>query len=463
MPPPRSAAAVIIAWALAVCGGPAAADAADPPNVIVILADDLGYADVGFNGCRDIPTPNIDALARGGVRCSNGYVTHPFCSPTRAGLMTGRYQQRFGHENNPVYDPEDTVSGLPISEVALPAVLKTAGYVTGLVGKWHLGAAERFHPLNRGFDEFFGFLGGSHQYFPDKLGGKAEYTTDLMRGRESVKETEYLTDAFAREAASFVERHHARPFFLYLAFNAPHTPLQAPPRYLDRFARIEDPKRRTYAAMLSAVDDGVGRLLSRLREHALEEKTLLVFLSDNGGPVGVNGSSNVPLRAGKGTTYEGGIHVPFAVQWKGTLPAGTVYDFPVSSLDIYATAVANAGTTPPPGHRLDGVDLIPYLRGDRTGPPHEALFWRTGGGVSSAARLGDHKLVERKGEPLEVYNLSRDIGESNDLAPAQPEVLRRLAALKDEWTTQLVPPVFPGPANANAGARPAAAKKKAQQ
>jgi arylsulfatase A-like enzyme len=443
---------------LAACAG-AAPTATNPPNVVVILADDLGYADVGFTGCRDIPTPNIDSLAKNGVWCSNGYVTHPFCSPTRAGLLTGRYQQRFGHENNPVYNPEDTRSGLPIGEVALPAVLKRAGYVSGMVGKWHLGAAARFHPLERGFDEFFGFLGGGHQYFPDKLGGTAEYTTDLMRGRESVKETEYLTDAFSREAAAFVERHHDHPFFLYLAYNAPHTPLQAPPKYLDRFAAIEDPKRRTYAAMLSAVDDGVGLLLGRLRQHALEENTLIVFLSDNGGPVGVNGSSNLPFRAAKGTTYEGGIHVPFAVQWKGNLPAGSVYDQPVSSLDIYATAVAASGATPPPGHALDGVDLVPYLRGARSGSPHQALFWRTGGGDSFAARVGDHKLVEPEAGRLELYDLSRDAGESRDLASAQPELVQRLARLKDQWNQQLVSPVFPGPPP-NAKAR-AAAKKPA--
>jgi arylsulfatase A-like enzyme len=446
------------ALVLAACAGNSAAAPAGKPNLIVILADDLGCADVGFNGCKDIPTPNIDSIAENGVRCTSGYVTHPFCSPTRAGLMTGRYQQRFGHENNPVYDPEDTRSGLPTSEVLLPAVLKGAGYVSGIVGKWHLGAAERFHPLSRGFDEFFGFLGGGHQYFPDKLGGKAEYTTDLMRGRDYVKESEYLTDAFAREAEAFVERHRDRPFFLYLAFNAPHTPLQATPKYLDRFAGIADEKRRTYAAMLSAVDDGVGRVLAALREHRIEERTLVVFLSDNGGPVGINGSSNLPLRAGKGTTYEGGVRVPFAVQWAGTLPAGSVYDRPVSSLDVFATAVALAGASPPSGHTPDGVDLVPYLRGEKAGAPHEALFWRTGGGASFGARAGVLKLVEPRAGQVELYDLSRDVGESNDLASAQPEAARRLARLKDEWNAQLVAPIFQGPPP-NARAKAAAAKK----
>jgi arylsulfatase A-like enzyme len=442
-----------IALALAACAA-TAADAADrQPNLIIILADDLGYADVGFNGCRDIPTPNIDSLARDGVRCSDGYVSHPFCSPTRAGLLTGRYQQRFGHENNPVYNPEDTVSGLPTSEVLLPRVLKDAGYVSGIVGKWHLGAAERFHPLDRGFDEFFGFLGGGHQYFPERWGGKAEYTTDLMRGRSFVKENEYLTDAFAREAEAFVERHRDRPFFLYLAFNAPHTPLQAPPRYLDRFRSITDEKRRTYAAMISALDDGVGRLLAKLRAHQLEEGTLVVFLSDNGGPIGDrgNGSSNRPLRAGKGTTYEGGIRVPYALRWTGTLPAGTLYEHPVSSLDLFATAVALGGVSPAPGRPLDGVDLIPYLRGDKSGQPHEALFWRTGGGTSFAARFGPRKLVEPQPGTLELYDLVRDKAETNDLAPSQADAVRQLAHLKDAWREQLIPPIFPGPADASPG------------
>jgi arylsulfatase A-like enzyme len=449
----RRIAAVALALALAACAATATAAADRPPNLIIILADDLGYADVGFNGCRDIPTPNIDSLARDGVRCSDGYVTHPFCSPTRAGLLTGRYQQRFGHENNPVYNPEDTVSGLPTSEVLLPQVLKDAGYISGIVGKWHLGAAERFHPLNRGFDEFFGFLGGGHQYFPERWGGKAEYTTDLMRGRAFVKEDEYLTDAFAREAEAFVERHRDRPFFLYLAFNAPHTPLQAPPRYLDRFRSIADEKRRTYAAMISALDDGVGRLLAKLRAHRLEERTLVVFLSDNGGPIGDrgNGSSNGPLRAGKGTTYEGGIRVPYALRWTGTLRAGTVYEHPVSSLDLFATAVALGAASPAPGRPLDGVDLIPYLRGDKSGPPHEALFWRTGGGTSFAARLGPRKLVEPRPGKLELYDLARDTAETNDLAPAQADAVRQLARLKDAWSAQLIPPIFPGAAGARPG------------
>ncbi len=438
MPRIRRLAGVAFVLATYVASTSAAAPAGKP-NIIVILADDLGYADVGFNGCKDIPTPNIDSIARNGVRCSNGYVSHPFCSPTRAGLMTGRYQQRFGHENNPVYNPEDTVSGLPVSQVTLPSVLRAAGYVTGLVGKWHLGAAERFHPLNRGFDEFFGFLGGGHQYLSEKLGGNAEYTTDLVRGREPVKETEYLTDAFSREAAAFVERHHDQPFFLYLAYNAPHTPLQAPARYLDRFPGIDDTKRRTYAAMLSALDDGVGRLLATVRTQQIEEKTLVLFLSDNGGPP-VNGSSNLPLRSFKGSIYEGGIHVPFALKWKGVLPAGAVYDRPVISLDLFPTAAALAGASRPPGHTIDGVNLMPYLLGEKTGPPHETLYWRTGGGTSFAVRHGDQKLDESSPGRFELYELSGDLGESSNLATVRRKPCSKSPASRSSGTSNSFPP-----------------------
>lgn len=276
------------------------------PNIVVILADDMGYADVGFHGCRDIPTPNLDKLARQGVRCSDGYVAHPFCSPTRAALVTGRYQQRFGHENNPKFDPADEQTGLPLSETTIAQVLKTAGYATGAVGKWHLGAAPHFHPMQRGFDEYFGLRGGGHDYFKtDMTTETKEYLIPLDRNGEPVELTEYLTDVLAREAAAFVRRHHDHPFFLYLAYNAPHTPLQVSQKYLDRVAAIEDPQRRSYAAMVSAMDDGVGLVLAALEELKLDEQTLVFFLSDNGGPVGINGSSNEPFRGAKGQVFEG--------------------------------------------------------------------------------------------------------------------------------------------------------------
>ena len=378
-------------WLLGMAAPAGTGVAADPakPNIVIILADDLGHADLGFQGCRDIPTPRIDSLAKNGVRCSNGYVSGPYCSPTRAGLLTGRYQQRFGHEFNPgpaAAQADDF--GLPLSETTLADRLKAAGYATGLVGKWHLGEGSRYQPQRRGFDEFFGFLGGGHAYFPGQ-------GAPIYRGTEVVQEKEYLTDAFAREAVAFVERHKDQPFFLYLAFNAVHTPMHATDQRVSRFANIADAKRRTYAGMLTAMDEAVGKVLETLRSAHLEENTLIFFFSDNGGPTmrgtTINGSRNDPLRGSKRTTLEGGIHVPFVVQWKGKLAPATVYNQPVIQLDVLPTALAAAGVSASPDWRLDGVNLLPSLKGETTVSPHENLYWRLG--KQWAVRLGDWKLV----------------------------------------------------------------------
>jgi arylsulfatase A-like enzyme len=431
----------------------AAQTTARRPNIVVILADDLGYADVGFNGCPDIPTPNIDTLARQGVRCSSGYVSHPFCSPTRAGLLTGRYQQRFGHENNPTYDPTDLSLGLPTDQTTLAQVLRASGYVTGAIGKWHLGAAPRFHPNRRGFDEYFGFLGGGHIYLPGEPGSR-EYQSPILRNNDPVDEREYLTDAFSREAVRFIERHARRPFFLYLAYNAVHTPLQALPKYRDRFPGIADNRRRTYAAMQGALDDGVGRVLEALRDQKLDRDTLVFFLSDNGGPPTANGARNDPLRGTKGQVYEGGIHVPFVVRWRGTLPEGAVLDAPVISLDIFPTAVAAAGGALPAGLKLDGVNILPALAGDTEAPPHERLFWREGGGAAFAVREGRFKLVRQGSEGPQLFDLAADPTEANDLAGARPDVVDRLEAARKAWNAELIAPLWEGP-------QPAAAKKQA--
>lgn len=431
------------------------------PNIIFIVADDMGNADTGFQGCKDIPTPNLDALAHSGVRCTNGYVSHPFCSPTRAGLMTGRYQQRFGHENNPTFKPGDTTLGLSLAETALPKLLRDANYVTGWVGKWHLGAADCFHPNARGFTDAFGFLGGGHQYFAAGFNRpEVEYLAPLQRNGTPVQEDGYLTDILGREAVSFIERHAREPFFLYLAFNSPHVPLQAPEAYLRRVnGSITDPKRRTYAAMVIAEDDAVGKVSAALRERGLEERTLVCFISDNGGPVGDrgNGSSNGNLREGKGTVYEGGIRVPFFLRWKGTLPEGKTYDRPVISQDLTRTALALAGGTEAAGHPMDGVDLMPFLTGKVDGAPHGALYWRTGGGDQFAVRQGNLKLVMR-GKPLktELYDLDQDVGEAHDLAASRPEDVKRLEDLRVKWNAQLMAPTFqnPGGARKSAAAKP---------
>lgn len=424
--------------------------AATRPNIVLILADDLGYADLGFQGCRDIPTPNLDRLAAQGVRFTSGFVSHPFCSPTRAGIMTGRYQQRFGHENNPAYSRRDEIAGLPTSQTTIAQVLASAGYVTGHVGKWHLGAAPKFHPMRRGFREDFGFLGGGHDYFKQELeGDPREYLIPIERDGKPVPEPEYLTDALSREAAAFVRRHARDPFFLYLAYNTPHTPRQVTDGYLKPFSHIEDEKRRKYAAMVHSMDVGVGRVLGALDETGTAKNTLVVFLSDNGGPVGINGSTNTPLRAGKGTVYEGGIRVPFVMRWPDRLQAGTVFAHSAISLDLFPTFAAAAGARVPVGPGLDGVDLLPHLA--RNTAPHRRLFWRTGGGVSHAVREGRYKLVRINGR-RELFDLDTDIAESTDLSASKPEIVSRLDSAITEWDRQLVPPLFQNP-------RPAGKKK----
>ncbi|HKB02637.1 MAG TPA: sulfatase-like hydrolase/transferase [Gemmataceae bacterium] len=451
-----------LAGLVAAAGGLVAAEPRKP-NVIVILADDMGYADVGVNGCKDIPTPNIDSLAKNGVRCSNGYVSHPYCSPTRAGLLTGRYQQRYGHEFNPGPPTDQTAGvGLPLTETTLADRLKAAGYKTGLVGKWHLGHAEdKFHPLNRGFDEFFGFLGGAHSYVRPGAGPAA-----IFRSKEPVPEKEYLTDAFAREGVAFIDKHKSEPFFLYWAFNAVHGPMEAAEKYLKRFSDIKDEKRRTYAAMLAALDDAIGRGLAKLREAGIEENTLILFMSDNGGPTAVNASDNRPFNGVKGTTLEGGIHVPFLLQWKGHLPAGKVYDNPVVCLDVLPTALAAAGVEVRSEWQVDGVNLVPYLRGDKAETPHSTLYWRFGGQM--AIRMGDWKLVKatvgkgRAGgggavsrrekatvEGAQLFNLKDDIGEQTDLAAKLPEKFKELAAAWQKWNADLAVPRWGPPVRKN--------------
>lgn len=431
------------------------------PNIIVILADDLGYADVGFNGCKDIPTPHLDALARRGVRCASGYVSHPFCSPTRAGLMTGRYQQRFGHENNPAWLPEDTKAGLPLSQVTLPQALKDAGYATGAIGKWHLGAAPCFHPNQRGFAEYFGFLGGGHVYLPGAKGG-AEYLIPLLRNHEPLELKDYMTDVLSREAAAFVARHKAEPFFLYVAYNAVHTPLQAPERYLSRCAGIRDERRRTYAAMTRAMDDGVGQVMQALRDNGLERDTMVWFFSDNGGPrESVAPTRNEPLRGHKGEVFEGGIRVPFVVAWPARLPEGRVYDEPVIALDVFPTVAALAGAKIPASHKLDGVNILPHLAGEVKGAPHAVLHWRTGGGATWAIREGRYKLLQAaKDAAPQLYDLQQDIGETQDLAAKRPDLVSKLKPAHEVWNARLIPPIFESPRPAAKKAR-AAAKAKA--
>jgi arylsulfatase A-like enzyme len=438
----------------------AAAPSSARPNILLIVGDDMGYADVGFHGCKDIPTPHLDALAASGVRFTNGYVSGPYCSPTRAGLLTGRYQQRFGHE----FNGGGAGGGLPVSETTIANRLKAAGYATALVGKWHLGANDAMHPQKRGFDEFFGFLGGAHSYF-DRMG--------FLRGTEQIKEMDYATDAFGREAVSFIERKKGAPWFLYLAFNAVHTPMHATDDRLKKFAHIADEQRRIYAAMMFAMDEAIGRVRKALADSGQEQNTLVYFISDNGGPdmpgVTVNGSINEPLRGSKRTTLEGGIRVPFVVSWPGRIKPG-VFEQPAIQLDLNVTALAVAGIDVKPEWKLDGVNLLPFLTGTRTGAPHDVLYWRFGDQM--AIRMGDYKLVrydmnvetrtggKQPASDVKLYNLASDIGEKKNLFATMPAKAKELQTKWDAWNATLMKPATGGGGGDSDGDEPGKGRKK---
>ncbi|MGK0414693.1 MAG: arylsulfatase A-like enzyme [Polaribacter sp.] len=418
------------------------------PNIIVILTDDQGYGDVGFNGSKQIKTPNIDKLAKNGAVFTNGYVSYAVCGPSRAGLITGRYQDQFGYSRNPLFGPKDASLGLPLEEETLAEALKKAGYTNMAIGKWHLGAYATLRPLKRGFDEFYGFLSGGHKYFPEQLirkdlsevGSQFDaYNTKLLRNDTRVEETEYLTDAFSREAVNFVDKNAKKPFFLYLAYNAPHAPLQATEKYLSRYPNIKNKDRKTYAAMVSAVDDGVGLLLQKLKDLNIDKNTIVFFLSDNGGNEN-KGSFNGPLKKGKGSLFEGGIRVPFAVQWEGTILPNQKFEHPIISLDIFATAVAQAKVTPK--NKIDGKNLIPYLSGKNNEAPHETLYWRMYDKKSVAVRKHNYKYIIEKGGEVGLYNLANDISEKNNLKDSLK--IKELKSLYEIWNKNNINPIFYG-------------------
>ena len=467
-----------------------AAEGPRRPNVVFIVADDLGYGETGIQGSKDIPTPNIDGLAAEGVRFTNGYVTAPFCAASRAALMTGRYQTRFGFEFNPIGAKNAAPGiGLPLGERTVAERLRETGYVTALVGKWHLGGTADFHPMRRGFDEFFGFLHEGHTYvplpwsgvtswlrrraLPDNSTGRwtspdgrviwsthlgnnePDYDADnpLLRGSQPVDEKSNLTDAFTREARDFIRRHATQPFFLYLAYNAVHSPMQGADRYMEKFRHLPDVHRRIFAAMLSHLDDSVGAVLGQLRESNIERDTLVVFISDNGGPTRELTSSNAPLRGEKGQLLEGGIRVPFIVRWPGKFPAGKVSATPVISMDLTATSLAAAGASVSSG-AIDGIDLAPvFAKGDAGTAAARTFYWRVG--PRQAVRQGDWKLLREpargggkagkatKGEQggkWQLYNLANDIGEKTDLAAKEPARVAELAEKWDRWNAQQIEP-----------------------
>lgn len=418
------------------------ASAADKPNLLILYADDLGWGELGCQGCKDIPTPHIDSIAKNGVRFTQGYVAATYCSPSRAGLLTGRYPTRFGHEFNSTHN----AVGLSAKETTLADRLKAEGYATAAIGKWHLGHQPANLPTKRGFDEFFGTLANTPFFHPTNF-----VDTRVSNEVQKVEDDKfYTTDAYAERAVDWLDKNKTKPWFLYLPFNAQHAPLQAPQKYLDRFPNITDEKRKIFAAMMAAMDDAVGKVLDKVRELKQEENTLVFFIGDNGGPTQSTTSNNGPLRGFKMTTFEGGPRVPFLAQWKGKFPAGKVYDSPVLNLDVLPTSLAAAGNPVADSAKLDGVNLLPYLTGENNARPHETLYWRFG--PQWAVRHGDYKLVVARGgsgQP-ELYNLAADIGESKDLAKAQPEKVQQLQALYDAWNKEQANPSAPdAPAKKN--------------
>jgi arylsulfatase A-like enzyme len=433
----------------------AAASSADKPNVLVIVADDLGYGDIGVHGGKDVPTPHIDALAASGVRCTSGYVSAPYCSPSRAGLVTGRYQTRFGHEFNP-HQGEEAKLGLPLDQRTIADHLRTAGYATAIVGKWHQGFSPAHQPQSRGFDEFFGFLVGGHNFLLDKDAqprfGSAHSHDLIYRAREVQKLDGYTTDLFTDEAIAFIDRHAQQPWLLYLAYNAVHTPLEVLPKYGDRVpSSITDPDRRGYLSLLVGLDDSIGRLTAHLKKTGRDKDTLVIFVGDNGGSgrkpfLAYNTAVNTPLRGDKGQTLEGGIRVPFFVSWPGRLPPGKVYDQPVIALDILPTACAVAGIMQPAG--LDGANLVPHLTGQNNSQPHAALYWRFG--PQKAIRRGQWKLVDwrdftaKTSSGWELYDLQHDIGEQQNLAATHPQRVAELSRAWNDWDEKNAAPLWHG-------------------
>ena len=421
-----------------------------PPNVIVIISDDQGYADVGFHGSNEIFTPNIDRIAKNGVVFSEGYVSYAVCSPSRAGLITGRYQNRFGYSRNILLAPNDSLMGLPLSEQTLPDVLNNVDYKTKAIGKWHLGAHKSLVPEKRGFDEFFGFLIGGHRYFPEDLtlNDLTEarrqmdgYITKIYDNGKRINTKKYLTEELSDNAVKFIEDNSDNPFFLYLSYNAPHTPLQATTKDLERNKHIDIEKRQTYAAMVSSMDDGIGLILDKLEQKNIFENTIVFFFSDNGGVEWYNFSDNGPLRGIKGDFFEGGIRVPFAMQWLNKIKPGTIYDKPIIALDIFATVASAAKAEKYIKNEIDGVNLIPYLSGNKSGLPHEYLYWKNPDKDIDVIRDERYKYLRIKNDEY-IFDLKNDISEESNIIDLSKPIYDRLKSQFKLWEKDMIDPVF---------------------
>lgn len=430
---------------------PALTAAERPPNILFIISDDQGYPDLGIIGTKPILTPNLDRLAREGVRATSFYVTWPACTPSRGSVLTGRYPQRnglydmvrndlvnYGHKykwDEYLVSPEMTL-GLDPKEITIGNVLKTAGYRTGVVGKWDMGQAKRYLPLQRGFDFFYGIGNNGIDYYTHERYGAPSMFRDNNR-TEADKGT-YATDVFKRESLRFINENHAQPFFLYVAFNAPHGAsnldkpgVQAPAEYIAKYPQM-DPKERltSYYAAVTCMDAAIGELLDALKKHGLEKNTLVVFMSDNGGS---GNGGNAPLKGAKSTMWEGGLRVPFLARWPGQLPAGKVTDEFLTGLELFPTFSAIAGAKPPKDVILDGFNLLPVLQGKEKSPRTE-MYWERRS--DRAARVGNWKWVESaKGKGL--YDLSTDLSEKKDLSAEKPDVAAMMKAKFANWKKQM--------------------------
>ncbi len=423
------------------------------PNIVVLLSDDAGYADFGFqtHASQDFRqlTPRIDSIASNGVRFSNAYMSASVCSPSRAGLMTGRYQQRFGHDNN--IPPGYMDGGLPLTETFVAKLLQERGYRTGLIGKWHLGYPDSYHPNQRGFDFFYGCLQGSRKYFP--IENPSPHRV-FLENDQPTAETGYLTDRIGDGACRFITENKQQPFFLFVSFTAPHGPLEGKAEVLEKLQHIEKLRRKKNAALIVSLDENVGKILDCLQEHQLTDNTLVVFSNDNGGQTQY-AANNGPLRGAKGTLWEGGIRVPLAMQWPNRLAAGVQIDDPVISLDWLPTFFAAANLQVPEAANWDGIDLLPRLTGQATELTERTLFWRRRGpGNEIAARRGQWKMVHFRSEPTSkkanqnvtqspmLFNLSSDLGEQTDVAKNHPDLLTELVESLTDWEAQLKTPLW---------------------
>jgi arylsulfatase A-like enzyme len=462
------------------------------PNVIIILADDLGQTDISLYGGTKVSTPNIDAIGKNGATFSEGYISSPVCSPSRAGLLTGRYQQRFGHEIQPsnrylksmieyygfkllprfrplspikskeVPEAEERLrQGLPPSEITIADVLKKYDYNTGIIGKWHLGAADFAKPCARGFDYQYGFYEAFTLYAPksdtsvtdmpvkgdfmDKhqwkeAEGRTGNCAILRNCCERQEENKYLTDKLTDEAIAYIDRSKEKPFFLYLPYNAPHAPLQAQNKYYNQFKNIKDPVKRVYASMIKNLDDEVGRLMNYLKVNGLEENTIIFFLSDNGGAVYNGTTDNFPYRGGKLTNFEGGIRVPFMMQWKGKIQPGAMVSTPVISLDIFKTVANAVGITLPTDRDYDGIDL--FQLANKTSVPDRALCWRSE--FNKGIRKGEWKMLMNEFDKTNVlYNLKTDVRETKNVYAEHPEVVEALQKEFNAWEKNMIQPLWP--------------------